>query len=56
MVDGERAARVKSEDDLRSWLARYREQHVQDDPDAVHVQVVKLRWAGGTLVPRERFF
>ena len=56
MVDGERAARVKSEDDVRAWLARYREEHQQDDPDATHVQVVKLRFAGGSLVPRERFF
>jgi hypothetical protein len=56
MVDGERAARVKSEADVRTWISRYREEHAQDDPGATHVQVVKLRLLGGSLVPRERFF
>jgi hypothetical protein len=56
MVDGDRTARVKSEDDVRSWIARYREEHQQDDPDATHVQVIKVRLLGGTMIPRERFF
>jgi hypothetical protein len=56
LVDGERLARVKSEDDVRTWLAEYRAEHGEDDPDATHVQVIRTRWAGGELVPRERFF
>jgi hypothetical protein len=56
MVDGDRTARVKSEDDVRAWIARYREEHQQDDPDATHVQVIKVRLLGGTMIPRERFF
>jgi hypothetical protein len=56
MVDGDRAARVKSEDDVRGWIARYREEHQQDDPDATHVQVIKVRLLGGTMIPREHFF
>jgi hypothetical protein len=59
LVDGSARGRVKSEDELRAWLARYREEHPGDDPDAAHVQVRQLgRWSwltGGTLVPRERF-
>ena len=56
MVDGERATRVKSEDDVRAWIARYREEHQQTDPDATHVQVIEVRLMGGTMIPRERFF
>ncbi len=56
LVDGERSARVKSDEDVRAWLVRYREEHEQDDPDATHVQIVRLRLAGGKLIPRERFF
>jgi hypothetical protein len=56
MVDGERAARVKSEDEVRVWIARYREEHQQNDPDATHVQVIKVRLFGGTMIPREQFF
>ena len=56
MVDGERATRVKSEDAVRSWIAKYREDHQENDPDATHVQVIKLRFMGGTMIPRERFF
>ena len=32
LVDGDRVARAGSEDDVRAWLARYREEHAQDDP------------------------
>ncbi len=60
LIDGRRRWKASSEEDLRRWLREYCEEHVQDDPDAVHVQVRELtRWAwvtGGTLVPRERFF
>ena len=56
MVDGERAVRVKSEDEVRAWIARYREEHTQDDPDATHVQVIKVKLMGGTMIPREQFF
>ena len=55
MIDGERAARVTSEDDVRAWIAKYREEHAEDDPSATHVQVVEVRLVGGTLVPIERF-
>jgi hypothetical protein len=44
---------------VREWLARYREEHEQDDPEAVHVQILRrgtLGWlTGGRLVPREEF-
>ena len=56
LVDGEREARVKGEEAVRAWLSRYREEHEQDDPAATHVQIVRLRLLGGTLVPREEFF
>src|SRR5256885_9531313 len=52
---GERAVRIKSEDAVRAWITHYREEHQQDDPDATHVQVIKLRLLGGTMIPRERF-
>jgi hypothetical protein len=59
LVDGERQARVDSEEQVRDWLARYREEHVEDDPSAAHVQVLcrgTLGWlTGGRLEPRERF-
>jgi hypothetical protein len=55
MVDGERAARVSSEDEVRAWIAKYREEHQADDPSATHVQVVEVRLVGGTLVPIDRF-
>jgi len=60
LVDGRGRARVASEAEARAWVSAYREEHVEDDPDATHVQVRQLsRWAwlgGGSLVPRERFF
>jgi hypothetical protein len=54
-VDGERVTRVDSEEMVREWVAEYREKHELDDPDATHVQIVKLRFAGGELVPLDRF-
>jgi hypothetical protein len=59
LVDGERAASVDSEMAGRAWLAEYREEHVEDDPSAAHVQIIErgmLAWAtGGKLVDRLRF-
>jgi hypothetical protein len=59
LVDGRSRWRAKSEEDVRAWLREYREEHEQDDPDAVHVQVrrlSRLSWlTGGTMVDREEF-
>ena len=59
LVDGKARDRAGSDEELRAWLAGYREQHVEDDPDAVHVQIRRLSsWSwltGGKLVPREPF-
>ena len=59
LVDGRSRWRAKDEDDVRSWLREYREEHVNDDPDAAHVQVRRLsRWSwltGGTIVDRDEF-
>jgi hypothetical protein len=59
LVDGRSRWRAKDEDDVRSWLREYRDEHVDDDPDAAHVQVRRLsRWSwltGGTIVDREEF-
>jgi hypothetical protein len=59
LVDGQGRARAASEAGVRDWLRAYREEHEEDDPDAVHVQVRRLSrisWlTGGSLVPRERF-
>ena len=44
---------------MRTWLRTYREEHAEDDPDAVHVQVLRNEpgfLSGGSLVPREDFF
>jgi hypothetical protein len=59
LVDGERVARAGTEDDVRAWLVKYREEHAEDDPAAAHVQVLErgaLAWiTGGKLVDRKRF-
>jgi hypothetical protein len=59
LVDGERAAGVESEDDVRTWLATYRKEHVEDDPAAAHVQILergRFAWlSGGKLLDRELF-
>lgn len=59
LVDGRSRWRAKDDDDVRKWLVEYREEHVDDDPDAVHVQIRKLgTWSwltGGTMVDREDF-
>jgi len=60
LIDGERVGRVSSDNELRAWLAKYREDHVEEDPAAAHVQVLergRLGWlTGGKLVDRLRFF
>jgi hypothetical protein len=59
LVDGRSRWRAKDDGDVCTWLAEYREEHVDDDPDATHVQIRKLGpWSwltGGTMVERERF-
>jgi hypothetical protein len=59
LVDGERKARLDSEEKVRDWLARYCEEHATDDPAAAHVQILfrgAFAWlTGGRLEPRERF-
>ena len=59
LVDGDRVAHVESEDDVRAWLATYREEHAEDDPSAAHVQIIQrgaLSWiTGGKLVDRLQF-
>jgi hypothetical protein len=60
LVDGDRVARVKSDDDVRTWISTYREEHAEDDPAAAHVQILQqgALWFinGGKLIDRERFF
>jgi hypothetical protein len=59
LLDGERAARVGSEEDVRAWIARYRSEHADDDPDAAHLLILvrgSFGWLfGGKLADRERF-
>jgi hypothetical protein len=59
LVDGETVAKVDSETDVRAWLAKYREEHVEDDPSAAHVQIIErgaLWWiTGGKLRDRLQF-
>jgi hypothetical protein len=59
LVDGERKHVAQDEEDVRSWLERYRAEHRETDPDAVHVQLLERGalsfLVGGKLVPRERF-
>ena len=59
LVDGRSRWKATSEDDARAWLREYRDEHAQDDPDAVHVQIRKLsRWSwltGGAVLDRKQF-
>jgi hypothetical protein len=59
LVDGKGRGHADSDEAVRSWLRTYCEEHADDDPDAVHVQVrrlSRLAWlTGGSLVPREDF-
>jgi len=57
LVDGEPQRRVRSVEEVRTWLRDYRAEHAEDDPDAAHVQVRQLTaWAwltGGRLLDRD---
>ncbi|TML58700.1 MAG: hypothetical protein E6G18_10480 [Actinobacteria bacterium] len=59
LLDGERVAHMSSDEAVRAWIAKYREDHAEDDPSAVHLQILErgaLAWlVGGKLVDRERF-
>lgn len=59
LLDGERVARLNAEDDVRAWIAKYRDDHREDDPSAAHLQILErgpLAWlTGGRLVDRKRF-
>jgi hypothetical protein len=59
LVDGETVTKLDSETDVRAWLATYREDHVEDDPSAAHVQIIErgaLWWVtGGKLRDRLQF-
>ena len=59
LLDGERVASIDSDSAVRAWLAKYREDHADDDPAAAHVQILErgsFAWlTGGKLVDRERF-
>jgi cell wall-associated NlpC family hydrolase len=59
LIDGTRRWKASSEEDVRAWLGEYTEEHAQDDPDAMHVQIRRLSaWSwltGGKLVGRQQF-
>jgi hypothetical protein len=59
LVDGDKRWRAESEDEARAWIRDYREEHIDDDPDAAHVLVRRLSpWSwltGGSLVDRDTF-
>lgn len=59
LLDGARVARIESDSAVCAWLAKYREDHADDDPAAAHVQILErgaLAWlTGGKLVDRQRF-
>jgi hypothetical protein len=59
LLDGERVARVSSDDAVRAWIAKYRDDHAEDDPVATHLQILErgaFAWlSGGKLVDRKRF-
>ena len=59
LIDGAGRWKAGSDEDVRRWLAEYREEHAQDDPEAAHVQirvVGGLSWlTGGKLVDRDEF-
>lgn len=60
LIDGRRRWKASSDDDVRRWLDDYRSEHAEDDPDATHVQVMRLSplsWltGGASLVEPNRF-
>jgi hypothetical protein len=59
LVDGRSRWKAASEADAREWLAEYREEHADDDPDAAHVQVRKLSpwsWLTGGRIEDTKSF
>jgi hypothetical protein len=59
LIDGRSRWTAKSDDEVCEWLREYREEHVEDDPDAAHVQIRKLGpWSwltGGSIVSAAPF-
>ena len=59
LLDGERVASIDSDSAVHAWIAKYREDHADDDPAAAHVQILErgaFAWlTGGKLIDRERF-
>jgi hypothetical protein len=59
LIDGRRRWKARSEDEVRTWLREYCDEHAVDDPDAAHVQIrclSRLAWlTGGRLVDRDAF-
>ncbi len=59
LIDGVSRWKASSEDDVRTWLVEYCEEHARDDPEATHVQIRRLSgWSwltGGKLVGRQQF-
>ena len=59
LVDGQSRWKASGDAEVRTWLAEYRQEHAEDDPDAAHVQVRRLgglSWlTGGRMVDREEF-
>ena len=47
LVDGRARWKASDEDDLRTWLQEYREEHTADDPEAAHVQIRRLSALSG---------
>ncbi len=41
LLDGERVTSIDSDSAVRVWLAKYREDHADDDPAAAHVQILE---------------
>ena len=50
LLDGERVARVSPDDDVRAWVARYREDHAQKRGKAIDLKLTP----SGKLARAER--
>ena len=59
LIDGQHRWKARSDEEVRTWLAEYCDEHREDDPAAAHVQIRRLsRWSwltGGKLVSRQQF-
>jgi len=59
LLDGERVAHMSTDEAVSAWIAKYSKDHAEDDPSALHLQILErgaLAWlVGGKLVDRERF-